>query len=126
MKKTFLTLCFLFIAAICHAEGNVTDDWRNAGFNDYDASGWMANGIGTADAAKAWQDAGFAPGAAKTWSAKKFDPAAAKAWKAAGMNSVNRAAKLEKAGLTPESYQAANPSGTLQDEEVIDKAGKGK
>lgn len=27
-----------------HSTPNVTDDWRNAGFNDYDASGWMANG----------------------------------------------------------------------------------
>jgi len=47
MKKHIISVlfCSLFMATICFAEGNVTPEWRNAGFNDYDASHWMTDGF---------------------------------------------------------------------------------
>lgn len=125
MKKIFFTLCFLFFAGTCFAEGNVSQEWTAAGFNNYDASMWQAVAF-EVPAAKAWKEAGFSPSTAATWKKKHISPADAGKWKAVGVKKAKQAAKLIKAGLTPESYQAANPKGLLRDNEVIEKAGKGK
>lgn len=125
MRKLFFTLCFCFLASLCFAEGNVTPEWRDAGFTDYDASGWMAGGF-TLDEAKAWQAAGFAPGVAANWHKKRISPDDAGKWKAAGIKDSKRAGKLVKAGLTPETYKAVNPSGALSDEEIMQKVEQGK
>jgi len=125
MKKILFTLCFLFFASTCFAEGNVSPEWLSAGFNDYDASMWQAVAFDV-PAAKAWKEAGFAPSTAVTWQKKHISPADAGKWKAAGAKDAKQAAKLAKAGLTPETYKAANPKGDLGDDEVIEKAGKGK
>lgn len=126
MKKMFFTLCLLVLASICFAEGNVTPEWRDARFNDYDASHWMVDGFAKAAEAKAWRDARFSPGSAKSWQQKHFSPVDADQWQAAGIKEAKRAAKFAKAGLTPETYKAANPKGDLGDVEVIQRAGKGK
>ncbi len=125
MKKILFTLCFLFFASTCFAEGNVTPEWRSAGFNDYDASSWQASAF-TLEDAKAWRDAGFAPGPAASWQKKRISPADASQWKGAGVKDAKQAAKLVKAGLSPETYKAANPKGDLGDDEVIQRAGQGK
>ena len=125
MKNVLFFLFFLFLATPCFAEGNVSPEWTAAGFNDYDASMWQAAAFDVADA-KAWKEAGFTPGTAASWGKKHISPADAGQWKSAGIKDAKRAATLSKAGVTPEFYKAANPKGELGDEEVIQRAGKGK
>lgn len=125
MKKLFITFCVIIFASTCFADGNVTAEWRDAGFNDYDASHWMVDGFDKAAEAKAWRDADFSSASAKSWQKKHISPVDARDWKAAGVADSKRARKLSKAGLTPESYKAANPSGDLEDDQVLQQAGKG-
>ena len=125
MKKILFSLCFFLFASTCFAEGNVSPEWLSAGFNDYDASMWQASAF-TVTEAKAWKEAGFAPGTAVTWQKKHISPADAGKWKGAGIKDAKQAAKLAKAGLTPETYKAANPKGELGDDEVVQQAGQGK
>jgi len=125
MRKFLFTLCFLFLASTCFAEGNVSPEWISAGFNDYDASMWQASAF-TLTEAKEWKEAGFAPGPASSWQKRHISPVDAGQWKAAGIKDAKQAVKLVKAGLTPETYKIANPKGELGDDEVIQRAGQGK
>ncbi|HHK60936.1 MAG TPA: hypothetical protein ENJ73_04320 [Desulfobacterales bacterium] len=86
------------------AEGNVSQAWREAGFDEYDASHWLVAGFDL-DTAKAWRAAGFNASAAHLWKKRRFIPQEAKAWVAAGVKSSKKAARLRKKGVTPDRMQ---------------------
>lgn len=100
----FAVMILLLAMGTAFAEGNVTPEWRNAGFNDYDASGWMAAGFEKVEEAMAWKNAEFSPGSAALWKKRKISPQDAVKWKEAGLNKSDEADKLAKAGVTPGEY----------------------
>ncbi len=127
MTKTmiFLFLSYILSATFCWAEGNVTPEWREAGFNDYEASGWMANGFPELIQATAWKKAGFSASKAKTWRKKRISPDDAIKWNSLGINKAKTAGKLAKKGISPEKYAAWQAKGYKEAKEILGLKEKG-